>query len=116
MWSSEDWSKSMAPFYVFLQIKQLLSKTFLSIGFSIRDIELDHLKWDILYIYYIMITILITNLFLFILNLSHNPLLNISWNDSGSVLREREAMSYLRSRLLYLNDRYADQVLCMVNQ
>jgi len=39
----------MAPSYVSLRAKQLLSETFLSIGFSFRDIELDHLKWDILY-------------------------------------------------------------------
>ncbi|KYN21999.1 hypothetical protein ALC57_05611 [Trachymyrmex cornetzi] len=42
--------KSMAPSYVALQVKQLLSETFLSTGFSFRDIWLDHLKWDTLYI------------------------------------------------------------------
>ncbi|KYN21837.1 hypothetical protein ALC57_05780, partial [Trachymyrmex cornetzi] len=42
--------KSMAPSYVPLRVKQLLSETFLSTGFSCRDIWLDHLKWDTLYI------------------------------------------------------------------
>jgi len=36
--------KSMTPFYVPPQAKQLLSETFLSTGFSFRDIGLDHLK------------------------------------------------------------------------
>jgi len=40
----------MAPSYIPLRAKQLLSETFLSIGFSFRDIRLDHLKWDTLYI------------------------------------------------------------------
>jgi len=35
----------MAPSYVPLRAKQLLSETFLSTGFSFRDIRLDHLKW-----------------------------------------------------------------------
>jgi len=34
----------MAPSYVSLRTKQLLSETFLSTGFSFRDIGLDHLK------------------------------------------------------------------------
>jgi len=34
----------MAPSYVHLRAKQLLSETFLSTGFSFRNIELDHLK------------------------------------------------------------------------
>ncbi|KYN27915.1 hypothetical protein ALC57_02661 [Trachymyrmex cornetzi] len=38
----------MAPSYVPLRVKQLLSEIFLSTGFSFRDIWLDHLKWDIL--------------------------------------------------------------------
>jgi len=42
--------KSVVPSYVPLRAKQLLSETFLSIEFSFRDIGLDHLKWDILYI------------------------------------------------------------------
>ncbi|KYN21847.1 hypothetical protein ALC57_05771, partial [Trachymyrmex cornetzi] len=37
--------KLIAPSYVPLRIKQLLSETFLSTGFSVRDIWLDHLKW-----------------------------------------------------------------------
>jgi len=40
-----------APSYVPLRAKQLLFETFLPIGFSFRDIGLDHLKWDTLYIY-----------------------------------------------------------------
>jgi len=40
----------MVPSYVSLRAKQLLSETFLSTGFSFRDIGLDHLKWDNLYI------------------------------------------------------------------
>jgi len=40
----------MALSYVPFRGKQLLSETFLSTGFSFRDIGLDHLKWDILYI------------------------------------------------------------------
>ncbi|KYN14900.1 hypothetical protein ALC57_12892 [Trachymyrmex cornetzi] len=39
----------MAPSYVPLRVKQLLSETFLSTGFSFQDIWLDHLKWDTLY-------------------------------------------------------------------
>ncbi|KYN09207.1 hypothetical protein ALC57_18686 [Trachymyrmex cornetzi] len=39
----------MAPSYAPLRVKQLLSETFLSTGFSFRDIWLDHLKWDTLY-------------------------------------------------------------------
>jgi len=42
--------KSMASSYVLLRVKQFLSETFLSTGFSFRDIGLDHLKWDTLYI------------------------------------------------------------------
>ncbi|KYN17759.1 hypothetical protein ALC57_09948, partial [Trachymyrmex cornetzi] len=41
--------KSMAPSYVPFRVKQLLSETFLSTGFSFQDIWLDHLKWDTLY-------------------------------------------------------------------
>jgi len=43
--------KSMEPSYVPLRAQQLLSETFLSTGFSFRDIGLDHLKWDTLYIH-----------------------------------------------------------------
>ncbi|KYN09204.1 hypothetical protein ALC57_18683, partial [Trachymyrmex cornetzi] len=43
--------KLMAPSYAPLRVKQLLSETFLSNGFSFRDIWLDHLKWDTLYMY-----------------------------------------------------------------
>jgi len=42
--------KSMTPSYVSLRAKQFLSETFLSTGFSFRDIGLDNLKWDTLYI------------------------------------------------------------------
>jgi len=41
----------MASSYVSLRAKQLLSKTFLSIGFSFRDIGLNPLKWDTLYMF-----------------------------------------------------------------
>jgi len=37
-----------------LRAKQFLSETFLSIGFSFRDIGLDHLKRDTLYIAHYM--------------------------------------------------------------
>jgi len=40
----------MASSYVSLRAKQLLSEIFLSTGFSFRDIGLDHLKRDTLYI------------------------------------------------------------------
>ena len=43
--------KLITPSHVPLEIIQLLSETFLSAGFSFRDIWLDHLKWDTLYIY-----------------------------------------------------------------
>jgi len=43
--------KSMVLSYVSLRTKQLLSETFLSTGFSFRNIGLDHLKWDTLYMY-----------------------------------------------------------------
>jgi len=45
----------MAPSYVPLRVKQFLSETFLSTGFSFQDIGLGHLKWDTLYIYNILI-------------------------------------------------------------
>jgi len=38
------------PSCVLLRAKQHLSETFLFTGFSFRDIGLDHLKWDTLYI------------------------------------------------------------------
>jgi len=37
-------------FYVSIRAKQFLSETFLSTGFNFRDIGLDYLKWDTLYI------------------------------------------------------------------
>jgi len=40
----------MAPSYVPLRAKKLLSETFLSTEFNFRNIGLDHLKWDTLYI------------------------------------------------------------------
>jgi len=40
----------MASSYVPLRAKQLLSETFLTTGFSFRNIGLDHLKWNTLYI------------------------------------------------------------------
>jgi len=43
--------KSMVLSYVSLRTKQLLFETFLSTGFSFRNIGLDHLKWDTLYMY-----------------------------------------------------------------
>jgi len=42
--------KSIAPFYVPFRAKQLLSETFLFTGLNFRDIGLDRLKWDTLYI------------------------------------------------------------------
>jgi len=41
----------VVPSYVPLRAKQLLSETILSTVFNFRDIGLDHIKWDILYMY-----------------------------------------------------------------
>jgi len=51
-WSSEDYSRSNQHGTILCSpsSKQLLSETFLSTGFSFRDIGLDYLKWDTLYI------------------------------------------------------------------
>jgi len=43
---SNQWHYLLFPFE-----PNNLSETFLSTGFSFRDIELDHLKWDTLYTY-----------------------------------------------------------------